>query len=60
MGFLSQERVRNLEVDKLWSFGGDEEDIRLNNNVKSYLRDADAEVFGKLIAHDKMKVWGLK
>ena len=55
--YITGERVKNFEVDKLWSFGSDEEDIRLNDNVSSYLRDEDAEVFGKLVAHDKIKIW---
>ena len=54
--FITGQKVKNFTVDKLWSFGGDFEDIRLNDNLDSYLRDEEAEVFGKLVVH-RINIW---
>ena len=55
--FIHGECVRNFEVDCLRCFGGNSEDIRLNDNVDTYLRDADMDVFGKFISEKKTRMW---
>ena len=55
--FIHGEIVRNFEVDRLRCFGGNSEDIRLNDNVDTYLRDEDMEVFGKFLFEKKTRMW---
>ena len=33
--YITGERVKNFEVDRFWSFGGDEDDIRPNDKVST-------------------------
>ena len=55
--FIEGEKVKNFEVDKIWAFGGNSEDLRLNDNVDSYIREEDTDFLGSLVVEKKLKMW---